>query len=393
MLLLLQPVAPQAVTDYAPLMVVAAVLAVAMLVVLAIVLAARWGARTERTARAVAEAAGQLVAIRPVGGGDSTPVCVPAQLTYLLDGAYTDQATLPAWRPDVAAAVQVLCERVVVSPSQSATLEVEAAGHRLRLVGAQIADGEQVLIAISEAGLDVTRVNRIEVAALLSSGVVHDLLNVLNTLVLHAEVGHERATSQPTRTHFDRIRTAGGRAADLASLMRRYLRGESAPAQQQAVRVGAIVDEIVELLRPSIPRTLEIERSIDASLMVVAEPVHVHQVLLNLIVNALQALDDCPAPRLVLCVAPVGMPPMVELTVADNGPGLLPAVRERCFEPFFTTKPESGTGLGLAVVRTLVEDVLHGTVRVDDAPGGGARFVIRVPAVDSGTQPGDALVV
>jgi signal transduction histidine kinase len=57
-------------------------------------------------------------------------------------------------------------------------------------------------------------------------------------------------------------------------------------------------------------------------------------------------------------------------------------VRDQLFEPFFTTKAKlGGTGLGLAVVRTLVVDVLHGTVHVDDAPGGGARFVVELPAL------------
>lgn len=376
-----QPVPP---IPSAPIMLTVAVFALGALVGVGVAIIARWGARTARTARAVAEAAGQLVAIRPIAGGDATPVCVPDRLRYLIDGHYTDQEVLPPWRPEVAAAVQLLAERVVMSPSQSATLEAEADGHRLRLVGAQIADGEQVLIAISEAGPDVARVNRIESAALLSSGVVHDLLNVINTLVMHAEVGYERATAPAAKTHFDRIRSAGGRAADLASLMRRYLRGESNTANLQHVRVSALVEEIVELLRPSIPRALELDLALDESSIVLAEPVHVHQVLLNLIVNAVQALEGRPAPRIAIRLAYDATARMHELTVTDNGPGLPAAVRERCFEPFFTTKKGRGTGLGLAVVRTLVEDALRGTVRVDDAPGGGARFVIHLPAAEDG---------
>jgi signal transduction histidine kinase len=366
-----------------PFMLGVAVFVLGTLVGVGVAYATRWGARQARTARAVAEAAGQLVAVRPIAGGACTPLCVPGKLAYLFaEPAVEGSETLPPWQPDVAKAVDALCERVLASPSQSATFETDVAGHRVRLVGACIAEGEQVLIAVSEAGPDVARVNRIESAALLSSGVVHDLLNVLNTLVLHAEVGYERAVIPAARTHFDRIRTAGNRAADLASLMRRYLRGEStAHVERVHVRVSGIVEEVVELLRPSIPRSLELSLILDADTVVLAESVHVHQVVLNLVVNAIQALDGRPSPRITIHAARCADDPsLVELIVADNGPGLPPSVRERCFEPFFTTKLGSGTGLGLAVVRTLVEDALRGAVVLDDTPGGGARFVVRVPA-------------
>jgi signal transduction histidine kinase len=373
----------------APTLLVVSLVVGAAFIGLAVCLAARWGARTARTARAVAEAAGQLVVIRPIGGGDCTPICVPPPLAYLFTTPVVHGATLPPWRPDVLAAIEALSERVMVAPSQSATLEADAADHRLRLVGARISDGEQILVAVSEAGPDVARVNRIESAALLSSGVVHDLLNVLNTLVLHAEVGYERAVAPVARTHFDRIRTAGGRAADLASLMRRYLRGEAAVVALEEVRVSAIVQEIVELLRPSIPRSLELTLALVDDSAVLAEPVHVHQVVLNLLVNALQALEGRPAPRITVRVTCEGDPRTVELTISDNGPGLPASVRERCFEPFFTTKQGRGTGLGLAVVRSLVEDTLRGRVQADDAPGGGARFVVRIPAAPSSARPSE----
>jgi len=374
---------------YAPLLLVGAVVVAGALVCGAVTLAARWGSRTARTARAVAEAAGQLVVIRPVGGGDCTPICVPPPLAYLFATPVVHGATLPPWRPDVLAAIEALSQRVLIAPSQSATFECDAADRRLRLVGARISDGEQILVAVSEAGPDVARVNRIESAALLSSGVVHDLLNVLNTLVLHAEVGYERAVAPVARTHFDRIRTAGTRAADLASLMRRYLRGEAAVVAQEEVRVSAIVREIVELLRPSIPRTLELTLALDDDSTVLAEPVHVHQVVLNLLVNAIQALEGRMTPRITVRITCGGDPRTVELTIADNGPGLPASVRDRCFEPFFTTKQGRGTGLGLAVVRALVEDTLGGRVQVDDAPGGGARFVVRLPAAPSAARPSD----
>jgi len=384
----MSPAPPIPPLSFAPAALTGAVFAAGALVGVAVSLAARWGARQARTARAIAEAAGQLVAVRPIGGGPCTPLCVPRPLASLFVAPVQTGEPLPPWQPEVALAIDALATRVVASPSQSATLECEANGRRLRLVGARIGDGEQLLVSLAEAGPDVARVNRLESAALLSSGVAHDLLNVLNTLVLHAEVGHDRAVTPAASTHFDRIRTGGTRAAELVSLMRRYLRGESSSRGTAAqVRLAAIVEEVVELLRPSIPRALELSFALDPDAIVLAESVHVHQVVLNLVVNAVQALDGRPSPRITITVARSDDAPdsgsgVVELVVADNGPGLPAAMRERCFEPYFTTKSaKKGTGLGLAVVRALIVDTLHGAVAVDDAPGGGARFVVRLPGV------------
>jgi signal transduction histidine kinase len=203
---------------------------------------------------------------------------------------------------------------------------------------------------------------------------------------MHADLGADVAAGAE-RNHFTRIRTGSERAADLVRLMRRYLRGERpGGADRVPVNAAAIVEEVVELLRPSVPRALELSLALDPACVVMAEPVHLHQVVLNLVVNAIQALEGRESPRVAVTVAPrqTAEGPVVELTVADNGPGLPPAVRERVFEAGYTTRAKrGGTGLGLAVVRTVVVDALRGSVTVDDsaAAAGGARFVVRVPAV------------
>jgi signal transduction histidine kinase len=376
---------------FAPQALALSVVAAGALLGVSVMLAARWGARQARTAKAVAEAAGQLVVVRPIGGGPCTPICVPPRLASLLATGELSADTLPPWRPEVAVGIDALRDQVVASATQSATLDWELPDRRIRLVGARIGDGEQLLVSLAEAGPDVARYNRLESAALLSSGVAHDLLNVLSTLAMHAEVGHERAVAPAARTHFLRIHTGSARAAELVRLMRRYLRGERpGVADRVPVCPAAIVEEVVELLRPSIPRTLELSLALDPACTVLAEPVHLHQVVLNLVVNAVQALDGRPAPRIAISVAPrpsaADPSHVVELTVADNGPGLPAPVRERVFEAGYTTKAKrGGTGLGLAVVRAVVADGLRGTVDVDDAPGGGARFVVRIPGLAAPT--------
>src|SRR5215218_3051671 len=126
------PVAP---LDYAPSLITGAVFAGGALFAMAVVLAARWGARQARTTRAVAEAAGQLVVVRPLDGGPSTPICVPSSLASLLTPGEVSADVLPPWRPDVADAIEALRARVLDSPTQSATLDWALADRRLRLVG------------------------------------------------------------------------------------------------------------------------------------------------------------------------------------------------------------------------------------------------------------------
>jgi len=381
-----QPVPPLA---RAPEVLTVVVLGAGALLGVAVALAARWGARQARTARAVAEAAGQLVVVRPLDVGPCTPICVPPRLASLLAGGdlAAGADTLPPWRPDVHEAIEALRARVLASPSQSATMECALIDRRLRLVGARIGDGDRLLVSLAEAGPDVARYNRLESAALLARGVAHDLLNLLSRLVMHAELGAGRAQPSELRAHLERIALGGGRAAELVSLMRRYLRGERS-AGAEPVAPAAIVVEVVELLRPAMPSGIALDLALDPSCAVHAEPAHVHQVVLNVVTNAVQALDGRPAPRLTISVAPgtpvsSGTPgASVELVVVDNGPGLSAVVRERLFEPYVTTRAaQGGEGLGLAVVRALVVDVLGGTVRADDAPGGGTRVTVRLPAL------------
>jgi C4-dicarboxylate-specific signal transduction histidine kinase len=145
------------------------------------------------------------------------------------------------------------------------------------------------------------------------------------------------------------------------------------------------VREVVDLLRPGFPRKLVVdadELSPDA-IVLAPDPVQLHQLVLNLVLNAVQVLERHPAPRLRVALTvdeEADGAATAVLVVEDNGPGMPPEVRARCFEPYFTTKAmQSGTGLGLAVVRTIAADVLHGSVRASEADGGGARFEVRLP--------------
>ncbi|MFO1056600.1 MAG: response regulator, partial [Dongiaceae bacterium] len=149
--------------------------------------------------------------------------------------------------------------------------------------------------------------------------------------------------------------------------------------------IGATLELLGYNLRTA---SIEVRRALQKDLPAVwADPDQVSQVLTNLVVNAQQAMADRPQPRrLTIATSADPLARRVRLSIADNGPGVPAAIRARIFEPFFTTKPEgTGTGIGLWVCHDIVTSH-DGTIAIEDAPGGGAAFVIELP-VGSGAKP------
>jgi signal transduction histidine kinase len=111
-------------------------------------------------------------------------------------------------------------------------------------------------------------------------------------------------------------------------------------------------------------------------------PTALSQVLLNLLVNALEALPEGPDARSVVTVRLLSDGEAAVVEVEDTGAGIEPHVLERVFDPFFTTKEDGGTGLGLAISKRIVDEI-GGTIRVTSEPGAGARFTVRLPLAPS----------
>jgi two-component system NtrC family sensor kinase len=160
-------------------------------------------------------------------------------------------------------------------------------------------------------------------------------------------------------------------------------------AQRQEVQLPALVEGAVELLAyglrtGGIETALEIPPSLPT---LVADGDQLHQVLVNLIINAQQALHDTPMPRRITIVAQFDRTAReIVMTVSDNGPGIPEAIRTRIFDPFFTTKPTGiGTGVGLAVSRGIVE--AHGGKLQLLPTQRGAAFEIRLPLGEGATMP------
>jgi signal transduction histidine kinase len=225
----------------------------------------------------------------------------------------------------------------------------------------------------------------------LLAGVAHELNNPLTVVIGQAHLLYEATAGSPVGPRAQKIHAAADRCVRIVrnflALARRHTpeRGE--------VRLNAVVQDAVELLAYEL-RTggVEVVLCLAEDLPVLwGDAQRLHQVLVNLIVNADHAMRRTPEPRRITLTTRVERD-RVHLEVADTGPGIPAEIRSRIFEPFFTTKPSGqGTGLGLALCHGIIAD--HGgTMTVASAPGQGAAFLIDLPVVSPpvGARPAPA---
>lgn len=224
--------------------------------------------------------------------------------------------------------------------------------------------------------------NRLELVHLLSASVAHDLRNMLMVISLNAEM-----LTQPTLPIAERgdvVRTlqeAIDTGSSLLSSLTAMSRVDTGPARP--VQLVPFLESNRRLMSRSLPRTFSLQMNIEAprDLTVVAPPLQLQQILLNLLLNARDAMPSGGEIVVSLSEQPDSPQPRVCLSVTDQGCGIAPELQERIFEALFTTKPVGrGTGLGLSIVRSIAED-LGGTVSVTSAPGQGSTFFISLPLV------------
>ncbi|NMG53713.1 hybrid sensor histidine kinase/response regulator [Aromatoleum aromaticum] len=213
----------------------------------------------------------------------------------------------------------------------------------------------------------------------LLAGVAHELNNPLSVVVARAVMLEEQG-DPATQAAAAKIRIAAERCA---RIVRTFL---AMARQQQPERVPVAINEVVSAaldITSYAVRTSGIDVSLDLAdnlPAVLADADQLHQVFLNLIINAQQALQDQPGPRRIRLTSRYDpASDVIRIIVADNGPGIPAGLRARVFEPYFTTKPVGvGTGVGLAVSLGIVE-AHGGTLTVDCPVEGGAEFAITLP--------------
>jgi len=209
----------------------------------------------------------------------------------------------------------------------------------------------------------------------LAGGVAHEINNPLGGILAFAQI-----MSQDDRTAQDleNLRLINDAALRAKRIVESLLRFSRVPQEHERgeVELAKVVEDALFLLGSQLKDArVAVERRL-APVRVTGNANQLQQVVVNLVVNALQAVGDAGRIAVETGAAPGGR---VRLAVSDTGPGVPPELAERIFEPFFTTKPEGqGTGLGLSICYRIAEE--HGgSIRMEPPPGGGARFVVDLP--------------
>ena len=228
---------------------------------------------------------------------------------------------------------------------------------------------------------------RLESLGALSAGIAHDFNNLLTVILGALSVLRQNPTIAPAP--LDHIETAAAHAAHLTRQLLTFSRKQM--AQPRIVDLQLELPQIRTLLSRLMPETIVVDASSEPGVWpILIDPVQLTQVLINLAINGRDAMPrggrlsvrvENRVLRYLDTLAPGDTPPgdYVELSVADNGIGLSPQVKERLFEPFFTTKEEGqGTGLGLATSWTIVASA-GGFIRAEGAEGQGAIFRVFLP--------------
>ncbi|MBI1790200.1 MAG: response regulator [Acidobacteria bacterium] len=220
---------------------------------------------------------------------------------------------------------------------------------------------------------------KMESVGRLAGGVAHDFNNLLTVILGYADTILARLEPKdPSYAAAEEVRKAGERAAALTRQLLAFSRKQV--LQARVLDLNTLIQEAAKMLRRLIGEDIELITNFDPSLgSVKADPGQIEQILVNLAVNARDAM-----PGVGKLVIETGNQPgsQVMLTVKDNGTGMDAETQSHLFEPFFTTKEQGrGTGLGLSTVYGIVQQS-GGSIAVESAPGLGSTFRIYLPCVD-----------
>jgi two-component system cell cycle sensor histidine kinase/response regulator CckA len=235
------------------------------------------------------------------------------------------------------------------------------------------------------------RAQRMESIGTLASGIAHDINNVLTPIMLSQELLQEKLKDEESRRLLNAIERSTQRGASLMKQVQSFAKGIE--GERKSLQVAHLITEIRQIAKETFPRSIEIRTDIFKDLWTTSgDATQLHQVIMNLCVNARDAMPDggilsISAENFLVdesyakinTEARIG--PYVAITVSDTGTGIPPEIMDRIFEPFFTTKEHSkGSGLGLSTVIGLVKG--HGGfITVYSEVGKGTAFKVYLPAI------------
>jgi len=281
-----------------------------------------------------------------------------------------------------------------------AKVDYDEAGKPLSMTGS-ISD----LTATRQLAQQLRQSQKLEAIGTLAGGIAHDFNNILTGIYGFTTLARMSAENNTQTTgYLDEIARAGRRAADLVQRILAFSQTRGGDESMEAVRLDELLAEVVKLLSSATPSTITIISHTASGLPAVrGNSAQLHQILMNLGTNAVQAMGDRSG-RLTFnldtyqvdehrarSLPGLAAGPCLRLSVSDTGSGMTAAIQERVFEPFFTTKePGQGTGLGLSVVHGIVQSH-RGGISLRSEVDVGTTFEIYLPAINAAPAVRSAL--
>lgn len=241
------------------------------------------------------------------------------------------------------------------------------------------------------ASEQMLRVQRLENIGMLAAGIAHDFNNVLTPMLMGISLLHSRTEKESDRRILSTLESSARRGAGLIRQILGFARGITGEVQLMQPR--HLLQEIIEMIEQTFPKAVRVVDAVDGDLWPIkANPTQLHQVMINLCVNARDAMmprggtltiraSNCVLDELgAAAIAGGRAGNYLRLQVEDNGPGIPDEILGRVWDPFFTTKQAGqGTGLGLSTVRSIVESH-RGCVSLTTLLGKGTTFEVLLPA-------------
>ncbi len=232
---------------------------------------------------------------------------------------------------------------------------------------------------------------KMEALGTLAGGIAHDFNNILSSIIGFTELAKLDLSDNPEALgSLDQVMTAGLRARDLVQHILTFSR--KADVQHQVIKIVPLVKECLKFIKASAPPDIAIRKKMmEKDVAVLADPTQIHQMIMNLLTNAVHAMKETGGTLDVTITSMVihtdeilqtqniSSGRYVKILISDTGCGIPEALAEKIFEPFFTTKRRGeGTGMGLSTVYGIVKD-LKGDISVYSEPGKGTTFQVLIP--------------
>jgi signal transduction histidine kinase len=241
---------------------------------------------------------------------------------------------------------------------------------------------------IQELQQQLLQAQKLSTIGTLASSMTHEFNNILTTIINYAKLGLRHKDNATREKALDKILAAGHRASRITTGMLSYSRRKG--DRHEPSDLIPLVQEVLVLVEKDLQiHRVRLQTSFD-SRPIVAEvnPSQIQQVLLNLIVNARQAMD--PGGQITVSVHTGADGANAEIAVRDTGRGIPPDTLRKIFDPYFTTKTadaqgQGGTGLGLSLAREVIE-AHHGRIRVESTVGQGTTFTLKLPLKKDRTE-------